>query len=125
MSIESELFDTLKGLVANRVYPLTFLRAGGVPPVWPAIRYSLISNVPAIALCGDSGDDAVDVRVQIDCVALTYSEMRSLRLQIMNALVAFPIPAIHQDSFESYDQETKTYRSQLDYVIYKSSGMVV
>jgi hypothetical protein len=124
MSLESQLFDALKSIVSNRVYPVTFLRANGVPPVWPSIRYSFVSIVPAFGLCGDSGDDGADTRLQIDCVALTYAEARSVRDNVMAAMVNFLIPAIYQDTFESYDQETKTYRTQLDYVIYKSSDPV-
>lgn len=124
MSLESTLFDALKSLVSDRVYPVTFLRANGMPPTWPAIRYTFVSIVPAIALCGDSGDDAADTRLQIDCVDLTYAGARALRDSVMSAMFSFSIPAIYQDTFEGYDAETKTYRCQLDYIVHKSSDPV-
>lgn len=124
MSLETQLFDVLGPLVSDRVYPVTFLRANGMPPAWPSIRYTLVSIVPAFGICGDSGDDGADTRIQIDCVALTYGGARALRDSVMAAMLAFPIPAIYQDTFESYDPETKTYRTQIDYVVYKSSDPV-
>jgi hypothetical protein len=123
MSVEADLYTALSGLVGNRCYPITFPQTGTVP-VWPAIRYTLISVVPAIALCGDSGDDAADTRVQLDIVASSYSAMRSLRLDVMAAMLTFAPPAILENSSDQYDAETKTYRSQVDYIVYKSAQLV-
>jgi len=122
--MKAAIFEALRDLVDDRVYPVTFLRANGVPPVWPSIRYTFVSRVPAFGLCGDSGDDGADTRLQIDCVALTDAGAHDLRDSVMAAMRGFAIPAIYQDTFETYDPETKTYRAQLEFVIYKSSDPV-
>jgi hypothetical protein len=122
MSVETDLFTALSDLVDDRCYPITFPQTGGVP-VWPAIRYTLVSVVPAIALCGDSGDEAADTRVQLDVVASSYSAMRALRLDVQAAMRTFVPPAIFENSSDQYDSETKTYRSQVDYIIYKSAEL--
>jgi Protein of unknown function (DUF3168) len=122
MSVETDLFTALSDLVGDRCYPITFPQTGGVP-VWPAIRYTIVSVVPAIALCGDSGDEAADTRVQLDVVASTYTAMRALRLDVLTAMLTFVPPAIFENSSDQYDSETKTYRSQVDYIIYKSAEL--
>lgn len=107
--------------MANRVYPLTFIQPNGALPVWPAIRYSFISVIPATTVCGDGGDETADTRVQIDAVDKTFMAMRALRMEIMLAMLTFYPPAIFENDFEEYDADTKTYRVSLDYIIYKSS----
>ena len=122
MSVETDLFTALSGLVDDRCYPIVFPQTGGVP-VWPAIRYTIVSVVPAIALCGDSGDEAADTRVQLDVVASSYTAMRALRLDVLAAMQTFVPVAIFENSSDQYDSETKTYRSQVDYIIYKSAEL--
>ncbi len=120
MTIEASLFTALGPLVANRVYPVTFPLTGS-PPVWPAIRYSFISVTPSITICGDGGDETADTRIQIDIVATTFSAVRALRSQVMTAMLTFSPPAVFENSFSSYDPETKTFREQVDFVTYASS----
>jgi hypothetical protein len=121
VTIEADLFTTLGPLVSNRVYPETFVQPSGALPTWPSIRYDLISEVPMIMLCGDSGDDAPDTRVQIDGVDKTFKQARTLRTQIMAAMLLFDPPAVLENTFNEYDVETKTFRVSMDYIIYKSS----
>ncbi len=121
MSIEADLFAGLKTLVANRVYPETFIQPNGALPVWPAIRYSFVSIVPTITICGDGGDETANTRLQIDVVDKTFIATRSMRLQVMQAMLNFDPPAIVQNSFSEYDVDTKTFRASIDYVIYKST----
>lgn len=121
MTIEADLFTALGPLVSNRVYPETFVQPSGNLPVWPAIRYDLISEIPMRTICMDSGDDAPDTRVQIDGVDKTFKQARTLRSQIMAAMQLFSPPAVLENTFNEYDVETKTFRVSLDYVIYKSS----
>jgi hypothetical protein len=122
MSVETDLFAALGPLVGNRVYPISFPQTGAVP-VWPAIRYTIVSTVPAIAMCGDSGDDGADFRIQLDVVDASYSAMRALRLDVLAEMATFVPPAIFENSTDQDDAETKTYRSQIDYVIYKSTAL--
>jgi hypothetical protein len=120
VTIEASLYTTLAPLVSNRVYPVTFPLTGAVP-VWPAIRYSIISVTPSVTICGDGGDETADTRIQLDIVAQTFSAVRALRLQVMTAMLTFAPPAVFENSFSSYDAETKTFREQVDYVTYASS----
>jgi hypothetical protein len=120
VTIEASLFTALGSLVSNRVYPITFPLTGAVP-VWPAIRYSFISVTPSITICGDGGDETADTRIQIDIVATTFSAVRTLRSQVMTAMLTFSPPAVFENSFSSYDEQTKTFREQIDFVIYASS----
>lgn len=121
MTIEADLFTTLGPLVSNRVKPVTFLLADGTLPVWPAIRYEFITDVPAISTCGNS-ETAADIRVQIDPVHTTFVGMRALKLNVIAAMRTFSPPAVLQDGGgEDYEAATKTYRARLDYIIHQSS----
>lgn len=120
MTIEASLFTALGPLVSNRVSPVTFPLTGAVP-VWPAIRYSIISVTPSVTICGDGGDETADTRIQIDIVATTFSAARTLRRQVMTAMQAFTPIAVFENSFSSYDAETKTFREQVDFVTYAST----
>lgn len=122
MTLEQDLFATLRPLVSNRVYPVVFPQpVTGQPPVWPAIRYTIISSVPVEDLCGDGDDQTADVRVQLDVVAGTYAAMRALRLQVMEKMRVFDTPARLALSVDEYDVETKTHRGILDYDVHGSS----
>jgi hypothetical protein len=72
-------------------------------------------------VCGDSGEATADVRVQLDLVASTYTALRTLRTAVLAAMVPFATPAIWDGDGEEYDEETKTFRARIDYVIYPSS----
>lgn len=118
MSVESGLYDALKGLVGNRVYPIVFPQPDSTP-VWPAIRYVLISAVPAVSICGDSGE--VDIRrYQLDLVDNTAASVRSLKIQVLAAMVGFNPPAIYEGSSEDYDGPTNTFRISMDYTVHIS-----
>lgn len=126
--ISGVVFEALKGLVPNavspvtwRCYPNTFMQPDGKLPVWPAIRYQLISsdNVPDI--CGTDTMDTDDTRVQVDGAAKTYGGMITLRDGIIAAMQATDPPCVRDGLFETYDDETKTHRVSLDFIFYASS----
>lgn len=119
MSIETDLFAALKGLVGNRVYAVNFPQAENMM-TWPAIRYSFVGIVPAVTVCGDGGDDGAEVRVQLDLVHTDAASLRALRLQVMQAMRGFDPPAVNENSLELFDGETRTYRGILDYLIHPS-----
>lgn len=122
MSVETELFTALRALVSDRVYPSEFPQpSGNAPPVWPAIRYSIVGSAPVEDLCGDGDDTTTDFRVQVDVVDSTYAGMRALRLQTMAALRSLPTPARLQMGFDEFDAETRTHRAVLVYEIGGSS----
>lgn len=123
--ISALVFQTLKGLVHNRVYPNTFEQPSGQPPRWPAIRYTVIASEPTPDICGTVGVNLDDVRVQLDIVAQTYGAAVVLRDQVIAAMaLVTTVPMMRQSSgFETYDDETKTHRIVIEYVFYPSSAL--
>lgn len=120
-AIEQLLFAALKDLVGSRVAPVIFPQPP-MRPTWPAIRYSILSTVPTIDLCGDGDDSVAEYRVQLDAVASTFKGARDLRLDIMDAMRAFDPPATLELSSSDFDEETKTFRELLQYSIHPSSN---
>src|SRR4051812_15153484 len=121
MTLEADIFNALKGLVSNRVYPLEFPQANGGVPVWPAIRYTIISSVPFLDICGDNDEPTDAVRVQIDIVDETYAGMKSLARAVRYAMAMFDPPATLEGGSEEFDAETRTRRTILDYLFHGSS----
>lgn len=121
MSLEQDLFAALRTLVGNRVAPVTFPQPPAVP-TWPAIRYTIVSNVPVVDICGDGDDETAEPRVQLDLVASEFKQVRALRLQVMAAMRLFVPPAILENTSSQYDDETKTFREIMDYIFYGSSS---
>lgn len=122
MAIPEILTAYLTGLVGGRIYPSRFPQPqDNQAPIWPAIRYTMISDIPGSSLCGnDYGID--DVRVRLDLVAQTYLDMRQLKVDVTNALDVTDPPSLRQaGGFEVFDADTKTHRASLEYVFYPSS----
>lgn len=120
MSVQTVVFQALRALVADRVYPSTFPQGDGVP-VWPSIRYTVVSTDPAASLCGTPGEDGDDVRVQIDVVATTHAQMRTLRTQVIAALDGSDPPCSRMPGgFEVFDAETRTHRCAMDWRFHQS-----
>lgn len=120
MSVQTVVFQSLRALVADRVYPSAFPQ-GNPQPAWPAIRYTVVSSDAAAGLCGTGGEEGDDVRVQIDVVALTYASMRALKTLTIAALEGTD-PPCHRapGGFETFDAETKTHRAVIDFVFSQS-----
>ena len=123
MTVEASLFTALRAIVSDRCYPLAF-PLSPPRPQWPAIRYTLVSTVPAAALCGDTGDEGSDFRVQIDCVAQTFVEVRTTRLLVIAAMASFAPPAVLQNTSSLFDPETATYTESVEYLIHASTASV-
>lgn len=120
MSIESALGDHLGDLVGNRIAPVVSAQPGQTP-TWPGIRYTIIDTVPVNDRCGDGDDTKSLTRVQLDAIAKTFDAARALRLQIMERMKTFPVAARLDFSGPSgYDEETRTYRESLDFLIHGS-----
>lgn len=123
MSLEAEVFDALRDLVSDRVYPLTFPQPEVGLPVWPSIRFTFIS-VPVEDLCGDGDDGTADVSMQVDVVVDKeegYSALRTLRLDVMSRMATLPTPARLASSRDEFDEETRTFRAILEYTVSGSS----
>src|SRR5690606_30861774 len=114
--MEEEIVTALGSFVSGRIWPNRFPQSNR--PTWPAIRYTFISRVPDVDLCGDGGDETADVRIQLDCVSSTYEGVQTLRGQVMTAMAMFQPPAIWDGEFNVFEEETKTHRCALDYLVY-------
>lgn len=123
MSVEQDVIDQIKARVDNRAY----LNAFSQPeesPTWPAARVTVASVTPDVDLCGDGGEETADTRVQIDLVvteAAGYTALNTLKDQVMSDMVGFDPPAVWDAKRISFDEETRTHRCSLDYLIYPSS----
>jgi hypothetical protein len=120
--LEGLLYTMLGPLVNSRCYPLTFIQPDGELPRWPAIRYTLLNGVDSNDICGSTTVDTDDTSVQLDLVAQTHGAVITLRDQVIAAMLGFSIPATRQSNSQEYDEQTKTYRVTLEYLISPSSG---
>src|SRR5690606_3126217 len=110
----------LQGLVAGRVYPASFPQ-GEHLPVWPAIRYAHGSGQNYATICGSSDEDEDDIIVQIDVVAESWDEMKTLKAAAIVALQSTDPPCVSQaGGFETFDGGTRTHRAVLSYLFQQS-----
>ncbi len=122
MNIGDDLFDILKGLVANRVRPDAFPQPPAVP-VWPAIRYTIISGDNFETINDDGTYETDDVRVQLDIVAATSRAREVLWEEVRTAMKLFAPPASLQGPPSGqFDATSKTYMYTVDYLIHGSSA---
>lgn len=120
--VEGVIFTALRSLVSDRCYAAVFPQPQGVLPTWPAIRYTVISRVNEGDICGTDDTRTDDTRVQIDIVTFTHGATLALQDQVISAMMALDPPATRQSGFGPvFDEETKTYRTSLDYLFCASS----
>jgi hypothetical protein len=116
------IYQRLRGLVADRIWPNRFAQ-GDPLPTWPALRYTVVSRDTVVSLCGTTSEADDDVRVQIDIVAKTYTQMDTLKAQVIAALDGTDPPCTRQSGgFETYDVETTTHRAVIDFLFQQSSA---
>jgi hypothetical protein len=121
--LETAIVEAIGPLVDGRAYPNTFPQDPALP-IWPAIRYTIVTAEPVEDLSGGDGDGVVEtanVRVQFDLVAEDYFSVRALRSGFKNAMANFDPPAVWASEFNTYDTETKSHRVVIDYAFYPSS----
>lgn len=122
MSIESDLQTALAGItgLTGGCHQDTFPQKP-VIPVMPAIRFTVVSLTPALALCDDDAEATGDRRVQIDIVAKDIATRRQIRAQVLTIMAAFVPPAMFDNEQRRYEPDTKAFVSSIDYMIYPSS----
>lgn len=111
--IEQDLFDTLKPLVANRVYPLVMPQN----PTYPAIVYNRISSAAQNVLEGGSTID--QVRIQVDTYATTYSAAKSLARLVRLAMEGASFKATLQTDQDFYESDLSIYRVSQDFYLWE------
>lgn len=127
MTTEGQLLTAvvaaLRPLVSNRVYVRTFLQPSGLP-TWPAIRLVVVSVTPYPDACGDGGDDGADFRLQVDlahAAAAGETAFQALRAQVKTAMAGLGAEYVWDGEFNDFDEQTKTNRVALDYLVYLST----
>jgi hypothetical protein len=120
--VEGAVYSALQSLVNNRCYPLVFPQPREGIPEWPAIRYTVVSSVNEASICGTDSVDTDDTLMQLDIVAKTLGAAIVLRDQVISAMMGLSPPAVRVGSgFQTFDEETRTYRVTLDYLFSASS----
>lgn len=111
--IEQDIFNALKSLVSNRVYPLVMPQS----PTYPAIVYNRIANTAQNTLEGGSSLD--QVRMQIDVYATTYSAAKTLSDQVRSAMEAAAFKGTLQTDQDFFEPDVNLYRVSLDFYVWQ------
>jgi hypothetical protein len=128
MTIAADLFDTLGPLVGGRAYRSRLPQPTGTNvPVWPAIRFTLVSETNPPDICGTGDEDTDDLVWQIDIFAQSMREVDELAKKVRKAMRdEFPHPNTRQSRRDNdFDLDTKTESTSIDYLISLSSEDVV
>ncbi len=112
MSVESDVYTTLAGLVEGKCYPVIAPDS----PATPYIVYTVITGVPVVSLDGLSG--LTRKRMQIDVWADTYESQKTIESQVSNAMESADFENVPIMVHDNYEVETKLYRSIMEYSIY-------
>ncbi len=116
--IEQTLYSLLSAapavtsLTGQRIYPLQ--RPQG--DTLPALVYQRVATTPVTSLSGDTGIDAV--RLQIDCLAATYVQVKALA-DASRAAIVGGLRAITEMQLDLYDDETRTFRVTMDFRVWQ------
>ncbi len=108
-------------IIDRRCFPVTFIQKDGGLPRWPAARYTIISAVNADTVCGTDDETTDDTRIQMDLVAETNQELKTLVTAVIAAFMGLEPPCSRDNYFKTYDEPTRTYRAVLDFTFYPSS----
>lgn len=119
MTISTDIFAALQGLVGSRCYPDTFEQPSGGMPTWPAIRYNIVGGDTHPDICGTGDGEQDTPLVQIDVVAASHAERETLCAQVRSAMASLATATTLQGvPRREPDAETKTYRASFDYLFH-------
>lgn len=117
------IYAALNPVLTNRVY-------ANLPQsrslIWPAIKYTVVSATPGVAVCGDGGLETAEARVQIDVitdVGAGQAANNAIVASVLAAMAVMAPPAI-LDAYgpeAEKDAETNTFRTSMDFLLYPSS----
>jgi hypothetical protein len=114
MSLESDIFDTLKSLVSNRVYP-------DVAPLDPTAPYIVWQQVggEAINFMEVAQVGKRNARIQVACWATTRVAASNMARSVENAMVQSTMNPFVVGAFTAvYEDETKLYGTRQDFSIF-------
>lgn len=129
MNFDRAVYETLRGLVADHVYLDEFPQTIPTFVSWPAMRWTITNTQPPEDLCGTGDGAQDDVSIQVEIVAETRDQRRSVRDALVTALEnglvvqpgEAPCPARRQGEATTYDGDAKVYRIALNYLLSPSS----
>jgi hypothetical protein len=116
--IETQIFDTLKGLVSNRVYPLVMPQN----PTLPALVYTRIVTNAQNNL--DRPPTLDQCLIQIDSYAKTYLEAKQVAEQARDVLEVSALKSTLQNIQDFWEDEAKIYRVTMDFYCWEKRPSV-
>ena len=124
MTFEADLKSHLQAdasiaaLVADRIWPIVRAQGSSLP----AITYQRVAGTPQSDLDGDDGD-LIEVRVQIDCWARGFEDVRTLaelvRVRLQTAASTFRGRLLFDQDF--YEDDVKVFRVSQDFALWYRS----
>ncbi len=115
MTIEQDIYNTLKTLASGRVYPLVIPEKS----VMPAITYLRIAYTPENTL--DGGATIDQIRIQVDTYANTYAESKTLANSVRSVMESASFKGTLQSDQDLFEPDVKLYRVTQDYYVWKRS----
>ena len=115
MSIESEVFSALKGLVANRVYP----DVAPLGTIRPFITYQGVGG-SAVNFIEPTIPSKKNKRMQVNVWADTRTAAVTLAEQIEDAMRAVVVlhPTVLGASISTFEEDTKLYGCMQDFSLW-------
>jgi hypothetical protein len=113
MTIESQIFDALKSLVNNKVYPIVIPQKATMP----AVVYNRIATNAQNVLAGGATID--QIRFQVDTYATTFAAARTLAAQVRLAMEGAIFKATLQSELDFFEDEINYYRISQDYYVWE------
>lgn len=122
MTLQTDIFDALSGLVAGRVHRDTVPQTPRVP-ITPAIVFQFISNEIAEDICGSGGPALANTRIQVDSYSVDQDTADTLHGQVIAAMESIQPPTRWNGdiAIEPYDADLKLFRRTADFIHYPSS----
>lgn len=116
MSLQTDLFTLLQGLVSDRVYP-----SGTAATTTPYITYQRITAIEQTSLDTNGGTgNLYNTIMQIDVWASSYGAAQTLAESVKTALKGWSNQNVVQSELDEYEQDTKLHRVLLDVSIWHS-----
>ena len=116
MMTEAQVYNLLKNdsgvkaLINERVYPLVAQQN----VTKPYITYRVINGLKIQCLGGQIYQG--DYRMQLDCYALTYPNVKAISQAVKNCLIGF-MASNNINIIDDYDDETRLFKQIIDFKI--------
>jgi hypothetical protein len=117
MTVEADVFTTIKGLCGNRAYP----DLAPLNTAKPYVTYTQIGGEP-VSYVENVVPDIQNGRFQFNVWGTSRSQCSALMLQIENALVTSALFQARPVSAQSgsYDFDMSIYGAQMDFTIWST-----